>query len=347
MRGILGNPLISIVVPMFNSEKYIERTIDSIFNQTYSNWEIIIVDDGSTDNSAELVKTKIKNIDNAKYIYQNNAGAPSARNNGLKNSKGLFILFFDADDNLENNALEIYSENIKNNDKVDILISDFSYIDNKDNIIEPGQASFDDALIKQIISNSFNNKTEKYKKYSFLSSLPGNKLIRKSFLVRNNIQYYDVKIGQDLNFYLKILGYSPNINFIDETTMYYRIHDNSISSTYSDSIVEIIKSLEEIGNMHFELYKKNPEILATHKFNHYSDQLYKVLRIDDYSEKKVVGDTLSKALVNISLEDIDRDFLKVKNMNKLKFAIKFNKIYSSEMFSKIYLKLSKLKNKFK
>ncbi|MCK4441656.1 MAG: glycosyltransferase family 2 protein, partial [Sulfurovaceae bacterium] len=90
------NVLFSVVVPLYNKEKYIKRTLDSILNQTFSNFEIIIVNDGSTDKSCEIIKTI--NDDRIHLIHKKNGGVSSARNRGIKEAKGEFIAFLDADD---------------------------------------------------------------------------------------------------------------------------------------------------------------------------------------------------------------------------------------------------------
>ena len=92
--------LISVIVPCFNAEKYIERCLDSILKQTYRNIEVIVVDDGSTDDSAARIK-EISKLDNrVKYVYQKNAGVSAARNRGLDEAKGDKITFVDSDDTI-------------------------------------------------------------------------------------------------------------------------------------------------------------------------------------------------------------------------------------------------------
>lgn len=98
--------LVSIITPCYNGEKYIEETIESVRKQSYINWEMIVVDDGSTDNSAKIIK-KYSDIDRRIiYIYQNNAGSAAARNNGIRNANGRYIVLLDADDVWDENFLE-------------------------------------------------------------------------------------------------------------------------------------------------------------------------------------------------------------------------------------------------
>ena len=96
--------LISIIIPTYNYAEYIQKAIDSVLAQTYKNCEIIVVDDGSTDNTQEIIENKYKN--KVRYYYQENKGAPAARNKGIKKSKGEYLSFLDADDYLTESSIE-------------------------------------------------------------------------------------------------------------------------------------------------------------------------------------------------------------------------------------------------
>ena len=102
--------LISIIVPCFNNEKYVEKCLESIANQTIKNFEVIIINDGSKDNSQKVIETFISTHLNFKLINQVNMGVSSARNNGLKEANGNYVCFVDADDYIEPNYLyELYN----------------------------------------------------------------------------------------------------------------------------------------------------------------------------------------------------------------------------------------------
>lgn len=92
------SPLISIVIPVYNTEQYIAETIQSVIDQTYENWELLLVDDGSTDGSATIIKSFAENDSRIHYFYKENGGQASARNEGIKKSKGTYVGFLDADD---------------------------------------------------------------------------------------------------------------------------------------------------------------------------------------------------------------------------------------------------------
>lgn len=119
--------LVSVIIPLYNTEKYIVETINSILSQTYTNWELIIIDDGSTDTSAELVASFLTNI-KINYYLQKNTGVSSARNNGISKSKGEFIAFLDADDLWLPDNLEKKVRILELNE-IDFVFSDVELID--------------------------------------------------------------------------------------------------------------------------------------------------------------------------------------------------------------------------
>ncbi len=108
------NHLISIITPVYNVEKFIVETIESVLKQTYSNWELILVDDGSTDGSAKVCKEYALKDDRIKYLHKTNGGQASARNLGIKNAKGEYITFLDSDDLYFEDKLENHFKDLKN-----------------------------------------------------------------------------------------------------------------------------------------------------------------------------------------------------------------------------------------
>ena len=93
-----NRPLISVIVPVYNSEKHLKKCIDSVFSQTYQNWELVLVDDGSSDTSGEICDYYSWSDKRVKVIHQNNAGVSAARNTGIETAGGQYIMFIDSDD---------------------------------------------------------------------------------------------------------------------------------------------------------------------------------------------------------------------------------------------------------
>ena len=115
---------VSIIIPIYNSDKTIDRCLKSIINQTYRNIEVICINDGSFDNSYKILQNYLKTDSRIKVINQTNKGVSSARNNGIKNSTGKYIMFVDADDYLKDNMIELLVKSIKK-DSSDLLICNY------------------------------------------------------------------------------------------------------------------------------------------------------------------------------------------------------------------------------
>ena len=119
-------PLISIIVPIYNAEIYLDKCIKSILNQSYDNFELILVNDGSADNSANIVKKYMENDKRIIYLNQKQSGVSAARNNGINNAHGDFITFIDADDMIEKDYLE-YLLSLFSNRNIDVTLSTFPF----------------------------------------------------------------------------------------------------------------------------------------------------------------------------------------------------------------------------
>ncbi len=133
----MNNQLVSIITPMYNGAKYVSQTIDSVLAQTYECWEMVIVDDGSKDNSAEIVEHYSRKDKRIRLIRQSNAGSASARNNALRNAKGKYICFLDADDLLDCRFLEKQLNYLKKNDAAIVYASYRRIDESNQEILKP------------------------------------------------------------------------------------------------------------------------------------------------------------------------------------------------------------------
>lgn len=215
------NELISVVVPIYNVEEYLSNCIDSILNQDYSNLEIILVDDGSTDNSGEISDKYAQNNKNITVIHKNNGGLSSARNAGLKKSNGKYIIFIDSDDWIDTKMISTLYDLIKNNN-AEIAICGFLRTDGSDDKIQD------------------NSKAKNIKTYTNMEAMLQlyNKECLTEFVVAwnklynirlfNDIEYPEGKIHEDEFTTYKLFYKSKNIVYTDEKLYNYRITPNSI-----------------------------------------------------------------------------------------------------------------------
>ncbi len=134
----MNKPLITVIIPFYNEERFIKRAIDSVLCQTHNKIELILVDDGSTDNSGLIVKQICNTTSNCSMISIENSGPGNARNIGIKNVKGSYLAFLDADDVYQKNAIEELFANLINN-QADVSVGQFIMLDDNENILKTSQ----------------------------------------------------------------------------------------------------------------------------------------------------------------------------------------------------------------
>ena len=247
--------LISIVIPVYNAEKYLEQCLNSIKNQTYKNFEVILVNDGSDDNSENICKSFSEEDARFKYFTKSNGGASSARNFGLDNVTGDYITFIDADDWVDENHLEVLINNIKDNNS-DMAISSIKKFDMSNNfhfrmysnqekyLLNFGKMSKDELLVKLpkliLASNSY--------------KIAVSKLFKKELVT--DVRFDEsIVYGEDLEFFFKIYNNINSISYIDEVTYVYRLHDERSSSKFGQLHMEqelaiykkMYERIEELG----------------------------------------------------------------------------------------------------
>lgn len=275
---------LSIIVPVYNAERYIKDTINSILYQNYMSYEIIIINDGSTDSSAEILNQFASTYHNVIVVHQENRGATFARNIGLNLAKGKYILFFDSDDIMMNNVLfEMIT--LMQKEKTDLLLSDYYITD-------------EDLNIKNEI-NIKNNSKNDFRCLINEIPFPGNKIYKKEIIENNNIQFDNVKIGQDLNFYIKYCLFVKSVSIYSKKTVKYRVLHNSISNSYDIRIIDIIKSMQYIKDYYIKSEHADAHInfLNELQLKHYVFQYSKLRYMKCSNEKKQIRELLSRNIL--------------------------------------------------
>lgn len=315
---------LSIVIPVYNCEKYINRCIDSIINQTYKNFDLILVNDGSKDNSLKIIKEYEKRYDFIRVIDQKNSGPAIARNTGLKESKTPFIMFIDSDDYIDENHLSEYM-NYSNGD-YDVVIG--GYKKTSDNrIIFTRKLDINGEFSKYIVTGPYCH------------------LYKKEFLEKNNIVLHDTLMSEDIYFNLDVFYYNPKIRIIDDISYNYYTNLNSISNTSHKGFNEKIDFLGFVSSL-YNLGDKND---STHEYFIIRYVIWYLL----YSGKSVY----SKKFYNYYkkcfdwLKDNINNFEKNKNIKfcgpngeipKIGFIIwmfmKLHKLHLIKLFSVLYCK---------
>lgn len=239
-----NNPKISIIVPVYNQEKYLAKCLEDILKQTYKNFELICVDDGSKDESKNILKKYEKLDDRVKVLYQKNSGAAVARNKGLGRAVGDYILFLDSDDEFSNNLLKICIESI-NRKQVDILVYNYVSFDSKTG--EESGPVFDfDSLPGYKVYNKENIPDRIF--ITFYNNA-WTKLFKRDFLQRNKLLFdKDLRRAQDALFVNSALALANSIATINEPLVRYRLHDTQSWKTinkYPFSGLDFIKKLRK------------------------------------------------------------------------------------------------------
>lgn len=214
---------ISIIVPVYNVEKYLENCIESILNQTFKDFELILVDDGSTDNSGKICDIYKKKDSRIKVIHKNNGGLSSARNAGLDIASGQYIGFVDSDDSIHPQMYELLYSKIIDYDAM-IAICNYKKV-NEINLIPDYIDSKEDISIIEFSNlESLNNLYNKNNKIDYIISC--NKLYNQKIF--NKIRYPIGKIHEDEFIAHKVLFESNKIIYLDKELYYYLQRQNSI-----------------------------------------------------------------------------------------------------------------------
>lgn len=240
---------ISIIVPVYNAEKYINKCIDSLVNQTLREIEIILVNDGSTDKSHDFCLASSKKYRNIKYFRIQNSGCSFARNYGIKKAIGEYITFVDADDWIEKDMyLQMYQKSKTLN--LDILICGYKKIQkNKGVILE--------VLPELRKNNSYIDSKTNW----FNSSW--NKIYKRTLLEKNDIKFLEkCHMGEDMVFNFKAFKCATKISVIQEKYYNYFINEGSVTEN-PDKKKEIYKALKEIKKIGVT-YKEFDECVRYH-----------------------------------------------------------------------------------
>lgn len=311
---------ISIIVPIYNAEKYLNKCIDSLINQTKKELEFILVNDGSTDKTEEIIKSyKDSRI---KYFKNKNQGIGKTRNFGIEKATGKYIMFLDSDDYLKNNACEILYKNTEKA-KADLAICDFYKI-------------YDSGAEEKIKLLSFKPTTLR-KTPSLVNEInlaPWNKLYKKKLITKNKIKFVENLKYEDAPFVIEAFSKAEKIIKVDEYLNYYLIHGNSETTVRDKRCFDILKIIDLIRkNTKDEAYlQEEINKLTVRIVTNYTIQQR------NQKDKKVGLDFIDEAFSYLEKEVPDYKNNKYfKNRSILKRTIEKSK-FLTKLYCKIYRK---------
>lgn len=326
--------LISVIVPIYNSEKTMKRCIDSLIHQTYKRLEIILVNDGSTDKSKEICKLYCSKYNNIKVINQENSGVSNSRNIGINSSKGKYILFCDSDDFVEPDWCYILYESIKSEES-GLSICGYNSYDEKMNIEKIN--IYDENLY---CSYMYTKEFIKLRKKSLLNSV-WNKMFIADVIKLNNIKFKDIPLGEDTIFVLNYISKIKKISIINKPLYnYLNCNSESLSKRYNKnlyyyykSIFDSIKRLAEVNDLktdeyyqeYYSSYFKAMLAVLDNTLNELNkDSFYKKIR---YNTKIINDNDFKRSIKYADLEDYNKYYLlALKSRSYIVFYL-FKKLY--------------------
>lgn len=230
---------ISVVVPMYNAEQYIQRCINSVQSQTYDDWELIVVDDGSVDGSSFLVESIAKSDSRIRVLHQRNTGPGLARNNGIKEAVGDYIVFIDADDFIDSEYFALLAKRSE-----DVVFINMEQITNEGKLLK-----------NEIMSQYQGRARERLIRSQMTGKIPWGgvrKAVRSEILKQYQIEFTSHSIGEEALYSFKILYIAKTVGFINAKILYHYVnHANSQSKLVtSDPWGDIVICLKDYFSKH-------------------------------------------------------------------------------------------------
>jgi len=240
-----NNPLVSVIIPAYNHEMYIEEALQSVINQTYKNIEFIVIDDGSTDRTAEIIEKFIKNNqdENIQFIRKQNEGICKTMNRGLAMATGDYVAFLASDDKWIENKLEAQIDFMENNKNIGLVCSDayFTKFNQDTNLKWSNYKAGMDQYFKKGIQNC--NMHEVLLARPLLCAVTV--MLRREIF--NEVDYFDEQLpGEDTDMWLRVARQYP-IGYINQPLVYYRMHGTNVSNNN----LKLIRGFLAIMRKHF------------------------------------------------------------------------------------------------
>lgn len=335
-------PFISVIIPIYNSEKYLDKCIESIRDQSLKNIEIILINDGSSDDSLRILRQYEKIDERVIVIDQKNSGPSSARNKGIDIAKGEYISFIDSDDWVDETMFEEMYDSAKENNS-DVVICDMKLVNKNEEIYITGlnypirnlsERAMKEIIFRELLSNSqFNSMA--------------NKIFRTSIIEENNIRLdKDIYYAEDWLFNVEFFRRSKKISYINKAFYYYRRGHESSSSSYNDD------TFEKVGLWIYRMRKEYANEFGLDD-RLASDDLYNVLIhciINEFKRSDIsfieklskVDNLISRSEVVEVVYKINRNELSVK-YRYLLYCIK----YKLKLMLFIYVIFGEMKFRYK
>lgn len=256
---VMSDPILSVIVPIYNKEEYLLESLNSLINQTFTNSEIICVNDGSTDSSLSILKEIQKSCDRIKIISQSNKGASAARNEGIRNAKGKYIIMMDADDTIEKTMHEtmiLKAEQFN----ADMIICNFVVHSNAKKITHKLDYPYDvlierEYIEREVIPNSICALNLEKTIYVHCTVL-----FKTEIFFKNEIKYDESHSKEeDKPVIMNYMKYAQRMIFIEEAFYHYIHRKGSLVTTYSDRFNNILDNIYQYKKWFSDIYDFDSE----------------------------------------------------------------------------------------
>lgn len=229
MRKSEAMPKVSIIIPVYNAASFISQCLTSIVNQTFKDFEVYLVDDGSTDSSVDIMRKYCEADARFHLLSQNHRYAGVARNEGMKHVSGEYLFFLDADDFFDKEMIEVAYEKAKAND-ADICVFPVRFYDEKSG--KYSEAPWTCIADRYGKGSVFSVDSAPDKIFSFTTPAPWNKILRRSFVEEKGLQWQDTRSANDMRFVYSAIALASRIVTLDKPLMTYRRnHGTSLQQT--------------------------------------------------------------------------------------------------------------------
>lgn len=329
---------VSVIIPVFNAEKYISTCIESLISQSYSDFEIICVDDGSTDNSPRILQQYMSMDPRIKIIEQKNQFAGNARNTGMEVASGKYCMFLDVDDFFEKNMIELQVRQIER-DHADICICDADIYDDQAGTFRKSEWLLAKSYIPHVPFNR-----EEIKDHIFFIKTPAawNMIISSAFIKEHALKFQETKNTNDLYFTYAALNLAQKITVVDMVLVHYRMGTGSnLQSGNDESPLDFCRAFlklkkllikkgvfDEVKRGYISLYLTNFEY---HMFTLQSVQSFEVLY--DYFKEN------GRQELELDCHDVECF------CNKERFKLLCDVVNSESMSGYLYSQLKRERNK--
>lgn len=223
-------PLVSVIVPVYNGEKYLGEMLESVLRQTLGRFEVLCVNDGSEDSSGEIIRETAKKDRRVRYLEQEHTDAGAARNRGLERAQGRYVVFWDADDRFDKYALERMYRKMERV-RADVCVCGVCEFTDGGKVYETEGYFRTDMLPGK---DPFNKFDLRERLFWFASNVVWNKMFRRQFIQKENLKFQSIPQANDTAFVMLAMYLAASITWVDKKLVYYRTN-NAVSLTGKSS----------------------------------------------------------------------------------------------------------------